>query len=347
MVSSIYYNPATVVTKQRFLSFIIGARGAGKTYGFKKHVIRQAIKYPEEKKFVYLRRYITEVDAIIDWYGTLRSDPDLVGYEFDQKGRELRYAEKTENGEEPEWKTMGMIYALTEQRKIKSQEYPGYYNLVFDEWLAEGATDFIKNEPQQFMNLIDSIFRNNDFQVFCLANATMLHNSYFSYFDLYPNLSKEFTYDNDRNMLIQMIPNDDFKEYRSTTPMGRLSQGTNYFDYAFDNQFKDDDDSLVESRSNRASNVAILKLDSDKYIGIWEDDSSIFWFSEKFNSECPNKYSLDPQQVDEQFKPASVFYKSLLYRKMITAREWGDIRFDSKKAKGKSATVVKAMGIFR
>ena len=63
MGSAFYYNPGKMLSYNRILNCVIGARGIGKSYSMKEHVIKQFLKVdpktkqPLEQQFIYLRRY--------------------------------------------------------------------------------------------------------------------------------------------------------------------------------------------------------------------------------------------------------------------------------------------------
>ena len=68
MGSAFYYNPGKMLSYNRFLNCVIGARGIGKSYSMKEHVIKQFLKPDPNKKgeileqqFIYLRRYKPEL----------------------------------------------------------------------------------------------------------------------------------------------------------------------------------------------------------------------------------------------------------------------------------------------
>ena len=59
MNKEMYYNPSKLLSYNAFLSLVIGERGVGKTYGFKKFCINHYIK--KKKKFAWLRRFGTDL----------------------------------------------------------------------------------------------------------------------------------------------------------------------------------------------------------------------------------------------------------------------------------------------
>ena len=57
-----WYITTNIKSYNKFLNFIIGGRGIGKTYGFKKDCISRYKK--TGKQFLYLRRYKTDLKKI-------------------------------------------------------------------------------------------------------------------------------------------------------------------------------------------------------------------------------------------------------------------------------------------
>ena len=59
-----YYDTTRVCSYNAPYNFVVGARGFGKTYGFKKRAIKRNISHGEE--FIYLRRYKEEMKLARD-----------------------------------------------------------------------------------------------------------------------------------------------------------------------------------------------------------------------------------------------------------------------------------------
>jgi hypothetical protein len=85
MDKSLYYDPNKLLSYNRILNFVIGARGIGKSYGFKKYVVNRFLKHG--KQFIYLRRYKGELVKLPQWFNDIKQEfPDT---EFKVKGRQL------------------------------------------------------------------------------------------------------------------------------------------------------------------------------------------------------------------------------------------------------------------
>lgn len=349
MVKIEYYDTTRVLSRQKPVNMIIGPRGYGKTYGYKRYLINKAIK--GEGKFVYMRRKDTEVKEMVDFFGDVGRDPMFAdkGYEFRTKGREFYYSYERDEDDKPLWLHIGSIISLSTQSNIKSREFGEYKYLMFDEWLPLTVREFLRDEPKKFLSALDTIFRLRDFQIFLIGNSSTLFNPYFDYWKITPSFSKEFTdYKDDRGILIQWIMGDNvdkWAEIREQSMLGKFMKGSEYADYANKNEFIDNDLSLVEDKTAMSKNIMIFKLDGFN-IGIWRDDKTGFiYFSEDYNSSVLDKYAFDPDEVDLDYQS----YRNLLETNQLSllqlARRKNLIRFTSAKAKAHSKDIVNKIHI--
>ena len=83
-MKNIYTDISNVLTYNAILNFIIGERGVGKSYSSKKYVINHFLK--TNKKFVYLRRYKTELKESVPKF----FDDIILNKEF-KGGQNVKY----------------------------------------------------------------------------------------------------------------------------------------------------------------------------------------------------------------------------------------------------------------
>ena len=62
-----YYNGGHILNNKCFISFILGNRSAGKSYYFKRQLVKRYLK--TGRKFIYLRRLDIDVKECIPTWG--------------------------------------------------------------------------------------------------------------------------------------------------------------------------------------------------------------------------------------------------------------------------------------
>ncbi|HWI48416.1 MAG TPA: phage DNA encapsidation protein, partial [Rummeliibacillus sp.] len=167
MEKSLYYSPEKMLSYNRILNFIIGARGVGKSYGIKKYVTNRFIK--KGKEFMYVRRYKDDLKKIDTFFNDIRSEfPD---HELKVKGKNFYI----------DGKLAGYAISLSSWQSLKSNPYPLVETIVYDEFLKEkDNSTYIPNEPRALLNLMDTVFRDRqDVRCICMANAVTIVNPFF------------------------------------------------------------------------------------------------------------------------------------------------------------------------
>ena len=134
-----WYDGAKVLEKAALFSFVIGGRGIGKSFYWKRYCLERFKETGEQ--FIYLRRYKEELKG--DKMKRLFNDLQAAGYFSDDditvKGREIKL-----NGN-----TCGYIQALSTANIAKSDSFPQVETILFDEFLIEtGTYHYLKNEPE-------------------------------------------------------------------------------------------------------------------------------------------------------------------------------------------------------
>ena len=127
MKSKKYYNGDTLLSHRKLYNWIIGHRGVGKTYYFKRLCIRKFLKKGEQ--FVWVRRYKTELaEAKSKWL------KDISNLFPDNKifiNGNIIYVDD---------KIAGYFIPLSVSSKYKSSSFPLVTSIVFDEFLIDKST---------------------------------------------------------------------------------------------------------------------------------------------------------------------------------------------------------------
>lgn len=286
-----WYQPTRCKSYNKLLNFIIGGRGIGKTYGFKKDAISRFLK--TGKQFIYLRRYKTELTTI----GTFLNDQiqNFGNHEFKIKGGKI-FTTFIVDGLE-----MGYSFPLTTYKNLKSSSFPNVDTIIFDEFIPEkgGFNQYIQNEVEILLNLIDSIFRQRDGHIYLLANNVSIINPYFAYFEIEPKINKEFTTFNSSEstsqILIEICQDKYTKNQTNKSKFQKLISNTTYGDYN-KGLFIYDSDDFIEAKTNASNYLATLYLDGS-YYGVWCDYTiGRLYVNKQYNKESPYVYAIGTQR---------------------------------------------------
>lgn len=314
-----YYDVNQAVSRNRPLNFIVGSRGVGKTYGFKKFLINRFIKKKEE--FIYLRQSKREIDNTTDWFGSLPSKFD--GHEFKQRGINL-FIDKQKCGE---------LHALSEFVQLKSNEYPNVRFIIFDEFLDDSNWPMRAEKPYALASIIDTVFRNRSgCQVFCLANAESLMNEYFEFFGIYPKSKTGLTLSKD--IALEVVDSKKFNvvEERANNWLGRVTAGTEYAKMAQSNEFKDDNELHIHNLEAGAEFVTNVLYDRNLFSIYFKNEK--VWFTQ---ARSNNKNKTAQVFTIRNSDPSRQFFKTeesaVTWIRVKRAGEKGCLYFDNKRTR--------------
>lgn len=315
MDKSLYYNPNKLLSYNRILNFVIGARGIGKSYGFKKHVVNRFLKHG--KQFIYLRRYKGELVKLPQWFNDIKKEfPDV---DFKVKGRQLFINDKL----------AGWGIPLSAWQSEKSNAYPDVENILFDEIIREkDNSGYLPNEVPALLNFMDTVFRDReDVRCICLSNAVTIVNPYFLYFGLIPNIKKRF---NAYESIVVEIPDSaDFSAARRKTKFGSLIDGTEYGEMSLDNTFINDHQTFIERRS-KDSKYQFSVIYNGMTLGIWVDvDLGLMYLSTDFDPSSKLVFALTTEDMNENTLLMTSWKNNYYLVKMVSAFKKGYLRFDN------------------
>lgn len=277
-----YYNDQQLLSRQATYNGVVGARGLGKTYGFKKRAIRDAIKRGRE--FILLRRYKEELNEA---RSTFFAD---VGHEFpDHDFRTFgKYAqsspvlkridgeteaERVKREKTRSWTTIGYFVALSTAQQKKGTSYPNVHTILFDEFIIEkGNVRYIQNEVTAFNNFYSTVDRWNDrVKVFFLANSVNIMNPYFLEWEIRPDEESEFVTRGDGFICFHFPDSAKFQSEVFQTRFGKFIKTTSpeYADYAVGNTFSDNHDLLLDLKDYRATHLFNLETKHGVF-SVWQ-----------------------------------------------------------------------------
>lgn len=263
-------------------TFVIGARGVGKTISSLVYSIKQS--YENNQKFIYLRRFQSEID-------TLGLDVNLLskltGYDIsidsikDDSGRRSKMIKA---GDKP----VGYLLALSVASKYKSNSYSDVFLIIYDEFIDIRNRE-LKGETSLFLNFAMTVFRDfSKYKVLFLANATNIFNAYFIDFNIFPK--SKITKDKKLSIKIVMYQASTELDERLKTPLARQVEALND-DADLHNRFQFDETGFIKKQTKQAKCVKIIRFESTDY-GLWKS-KTYFTLSEKFDPTTIDKVSID------------------------------------------------------
>lgn len=274
-----HYNINRLLSYNRFFNMVISERGLGKTYSATKYMINRFLKHGEQ--FVYVRRYKPDLKEIDKFFDAIINEEEFPNHDFAVNGKEFII----------DGNVAGYAIALSTQSSKKSTPYPNVTTIFFDEFLIDkGDSRYIYHEPEKLLSLIDTIVRRRtNWRCLLMANAITVANPYFLYFDIQPNLNKEFSFNKDNSEVLVQIPrNPAYREERLNSRWGNLVKNTPYGRFAIENKFSEDTNDFMENRTKQSKYICTIVYQNQD-IGFWADyDEGKIFASEK---------------VDPTFKP--------------------------------------------
>ena len=288
----------------------------GKSYGSKKFVAKRFIK--KHKQFVYLRRYKTELKQAMMkngnpvFFDQIKNDPDLKDHTFSNKNDTMYIDDKL----------CGFAMPLSIANILKSSSYEDVDTIIFDEFLIDkGNYHYLQNEVVQLLDVIETVARLRDIRVIFLGNAISITNPYFTFFNLSLPYNSEVNIakrDNQGNPLIIVYyaKNHAYRDVKKQSRFGQLINGTDYGNYAIDNEFLRDSKAFIKKKTKNCRFYFILVING-KHYGVWSDyNKGLMFISNDFDPNCPVMFSINPDDHNEHTLlirgRTSPFFKSII-----------------------------------
>lgn len=313
-------------------NYILGMRGGGKTYGSLDYGIEQYLKAKAKGikwEFMYIRRYQTELDKLT----TMR------------KGR-LFKAVQAEYPEHPlkaesnilycDNEIMGYAQPLSTASILKSDAFPYVKLIIFDEFIIDnrGTYHYLKDEVTKFLDLYETVARGRDVVVLFLSNAVTVTNPYFDYFHLNkPANGKIQRFGKSKEILVQNFVSPALSTMKKKSRFGQIIEGTEYSDYAYDNEWLLDNDDFIEHKTQRSTYYVTLRY-KNEWIGVWFDPVQwIYYVSPDVDLQFGKVYSV----TTDDHKPNVMLFhagrKMPWLRSLCDAYEMGAVRYETMKMK--------------
>lgn len=331
-----YWDIRKTLSYNCLFNFIIGNRGAGKTYGSLQYAVDRYLKAKkngENFQFLYVRRMKTELDKLTVMRG---------GRLFKSVAREFPNHElKAEsNTLTCDKEIMGYAIPLSTASILKSDSFPDVKFIIFDEFIIDnsGTYHYLKDEVRKFLDLYETVARPGTdhpaVTVFFLSNAVSIANPYFDYFYLNKPYNGEFQrFGKSKDILVQNVKAEQMKEDKHNSRFGQLINGSEYAAYAIDNEWLLDNADFIEKKNDKCEYAMSIRY-MNTWLGIWYDDlQGLYFISLDVDLQWPIKYSA----TTDDHKPNMMLMKSAKglndFKHLYSAYSMGCIRYETIKIK--------------
>ena len=253
-----YFSYKRILSYNALLNIVVASRGVGKTYGATKLLVNDFLKNKNE--FVYIRRYKTELQkSVKKFFEAVSLNGEFKGHSLYNKGNTFFIDDEV----------AGYGVTLSTAQQLKGTNFSKVKWIMFDEFLIEeGQGHYIKNEVENFLSIVESISRMRNVRILLLGNATNSANPYFLYFDLHLPYNNDVATFKDGLIALQFARNMEYINAKKETRFGKLIAGTDYENYAIDNNFRSDEKSFIEKKDKNSKFSFAFIYNNFKY-GVW------------------------------------------------------------------------------
>ena len=305
------------------VTFIIGARGVGKTISSLSQKLKS--NWKNHTMFIYLRRYQSEIETASFNLALLSK---LVGHTVtrdwatDKNGKKVDCLLVDNN-------VVCYLLALSTAAKYKSNDYSDVTEIIYDEFIDPRGRE-LKNETKLFLNFAMTVFRDfSKYHALFLANATNLYNCYFLDFMVMPRYKiTKFSKLGIKIVMYQTSEALNQEHYNSVLGQQVLrleGEDSSSLANRFDNAFDD----FISGLTKYAKYQLTVRLDGVDY-GVYSDVDWVI-ISTKVDPSYPEKYAMTYDDATNDF----TMIDPMQTNSFIAAFKRGQLRFTDVKSRSK------------
>lgn len=313
--------------KKPLIYFCVGNRTAGKSYYFKRLLLRRFIKKKEQ--FILLVRNVNEIKGITQGFF------EDISYEFPSYNIEERglYNNKILfiylTKEEGEKELCGYCFSLKDTEIIKknSSLFVNVKNILFDEFQSE-TNQYLKQEVSKLQNILTSVCRGGgkhireNVNLFMVSNKVSLVNPYFLNFNISRELKQNTKFLRGNGYVLEVCYVESASKAIKESALGRLFEGSTYSSYANDNIYLLDNYAFIEKIEGSYIYVCTLKYENQSFSVKYYHSQNLYYVDQIYDPTYKIILSLDIQSHNE-----NSLYNNELIRTFKTIFESGRFRF--------------------
>lgn len=324
----VYWDIKRVLSYNALFNYIIGMRGGGKTYGSLKYGIEQNLK-DNDFEFMYVRRMKTELEKLT----IMRGGRLFKAVEKEFPDHVLKAESNTLYCDD---RIIGYSQPLSTASILKSDAFPRVKLIIFDEFIIDnsGTYHYLKDEVTKFFDLYETVARGRDVIVIFLSNAVTVSNPYFDFLHLdKPHNGDIQRFGKAKEILVQNFVSSALSESKKESRFGQVIAGTEYADYAYNNEWLLDNTDFLEKKTQRCRYFMTL-IYKDNYLGIWYDPVQWrYYVSADIDLQYGNVFST----TTDDHKPNLMLFKAAKklsgMKAVMEAYDCGAVRYENMKLK--------------
>ena len=274
-----YLDIGKILSLNMPFTFIVGARGIGKTYGALKYVLESG------SRFILLRRTQSQTDLINkpEFTPFKPIDPEITTKSLSKYNAAIMRDDEV----------LGYTAALSTISNMRGFDASDVDYLIYDEFIPEKHERPIKHEAAAFLNAYETINRNRELQkkkpvqVLALANSMDLANPLFLELGIITNIEKMLAkgnsniyLDKERGLLVVICSGSPISKRKTETALYKLTKHNEFAKMALENAFAYEEIGIIKPQPLKEyiklvtiGEIVIYKHKSDKKYYVSEHDS--------------------------------------------------------------------------
>lgn len=206
-----WYNLNPILGKRPDVAIIVGQRANGKTFSVCKYMLEQYKK--TKKRFAYIRRWADDIKGFRAeqlFQPLTKEIQSIFGFDYSIEYYRHKYYLVNDAGEKID--VVGYALSLSEASHTKSVAYNEKGHevryILFDEFIQMAGEPVLRDELSKYDNVINTLLRTGDAQIFLLGNTVSKFSPYFIRYGIDINkvkqgdiVTKEYPIDDDKGIL--------------------------------------------------------------------------------------------------------------------------------------------------
>ena len=333
-----YWNPRRTRSYNSLYNFIVGMRGAGKTFGA---LADCSDRFDKGKgKFIYLRRYSTELDGLTNGpMPALFSKVQSMIPEHKWECKNNMFYMDDEH--------CGWAVPLSTSNIMKSFDFMGVSTIIFDEFIIDnrGVYHYIKKEVNLFNTFYQTVVRDMSkfVPVFFLSNAVSISNPYFDFYHLDKPADGQRIrrFGANKGILVEnVVPPRNAEKVRNSAWFD-INAGSEYAEYAVDNQWLLDNEDFVEKKPYTVQYDSTLRYNGHD-IGVWIEPSNwVYYISNDVEANFPRYFAVTADDHKPNVLLLQAAKKLPVIHALKTAYEAGAVRYETMKLKNEFKDIMR------